>query len=260
MSNFAFFLAVLAFGWYLSDVVYGEQQSIPLANSNAHIEQQGSIPELTEERIELLRRIAGLPIEDEASYVSATVKTSGTDNSITLTGSSAISSKLDTEINVRSVNSEWESYQGIDQDSNRKEGFAYSGWTTLSPSHNWSDEKIQASLVVGCSEDGDRSLYVKTLSSYPGSAESDRDTDVVSGLIGWDSSDPYDVPFTYDAGLNALRLRSGIEDSFSLIKAGNKVTIQFPWQEDNQAVFEFSLKGSSVAINDVFHYCTSNSN
>ena len=259
MSNFAFFLAVLAFGWYLSDVVYGEQQSIPLANSNAHIEQQGSIPELTEERIELLRRIAGLPIEDEASYVSATVKTSGTDNSITLTGSSAISSKLDAEINVRSVNSEWESYQGIDQDSNKKEGFAYSGWTTLSASHNLSHEKIQASLVVGCSEDGDRSLYVKTRSSYPGS-ESDRDTDVVSGLIGWDSSDPYDAPFTYDAGLNALRLRSGIEDSFSLIKAGNKVTIQFPWQEDNQAVFEFSLKGSSVAINDVFHYCTSNSN
>ena len=79
---------------------------------------------------------------------------------------------------------------------------------------------------------------------------------VVKGQIGWDSSTPYGASFTYDARLNALRLRAGLEDSFSMIKDGNKVTIQMPWN-DSQAAFDFSLKGSSQALNTVFGYCNS---
>ena len=271
MLKIGFILVVFSFGWYLTDVVYGKQQSIPPANSSAHNssahnssvhnssvqrEKLSSIPELTEERIELLRRIAGLANKNELSYVNASAETGSSDDPITLSGVAAMPAEFDAEINRRSADSEWKSYRGIDQKSNTKEGLASSGWTTLSPSLNTPDENIQAALVAICNDNGARSLYIRMLSSYPGTEPASH-VNVVNGQIGWDSASSYDAPFTYDVELNALRLRAGVKDAFSMIKAGNKVTIQIPWQDNNQATFEFSLNGSSQALKTAFDYCGS---
>jgi len=256
----AFFAVVVSFGWYLIDEVYGKQQLMPLADSNVY-KADSAIPELTIERIEVLRRIAGMSNENESPSVDTSVTPSDTNpsdtsNAITLNGASALPSGFEKVNNLRSTDSEWESYQGIDQYNGTKEGFAVSGWTTLSPSNNWSDENIQAALVAGCNDDGERSLHIKMLSSYLGS-ETDRSENIVNGKIGWDSSKAYGASFTYDGELNALRLRAGLEDTLSMIRDGKKVTIQIPWRDSKQGAFEFSLKGSSQALNSAFDYCSS---
>lgn len=154
--------------------------------------------------------------------------------------------------NAASAN--WESYLGIDKKSSAKEGFAFSNWTMLSSSLEWPDEKIEAALVASCNEKGEKSLYVRMLPQYPVDG-TDQQLEIVEGEIQWDSSKAYGVPFTYDASVNALYLLAGLEDTLSMIKEGNKVTIQIPWQDGNQAVFEFSLSGSSQALDSAFRYC-----
>ena len=152
------------------------------------------------------------------------------------------------------ASAEWNSYLGIDKKSNVKEGFAFSNWTIVSPSLNSPDEKIEAALVAGCNETGEKSLYVRMLPNYQATGAV-QGVALVRGQIQWDSSNSYDVPFTYDAGLNALQLRAGIEDSLSLINDGNKVTIQVPWHDGREVVFEFSLSGSSKALKTAFAHC-----
>lgn len=164
----------------------------------------------------------------------------------------------------------WEFYLGADSSSGAKEGFAFSSWTIYSPSPDWPDKKIEAALVASCNDRGEKSLYLRILPVYPIS-ESERGVEILNGKIKWDSSNPYGVPFIYDARLNALQLRSGLEDSFSMIEDGNKVAIQIPWNDgnrnsnydgnfdsnygDNYAFFEFSLSGSSQALRTAFDYC-----
>ncbi len=152
------------------------------------------------------------------------------------------------------ASAEWNSYLGAGKTSNAKEGFAFSGWTILLPSLNWPNDRIRAALVASCNDKGEKSVYVRMLATYP-AFETDLRVDTVEGKIGWDSSKPYDAPFTYDAGLNALRLQSGLEDSLSMIRNGNNVTFQIPWRNSHQAVFEFSLNGSSQALSRAFSYC-----
>ena len=275
MLKLGFFLVAISFGWYMVEEVYGTQQIPELTKERSELlrqvatgqrlsseKQAGfnedkaelvSNPELTRERIELLQRIGGISKVDEVSSVNTSA--SVTDDLIALP-SGVTTEPTELVKNISSTNSEWASFQRIDQHSRAMEGFAFSGWTTLSPSNNWSDEKIQAALVAGCNDDGARSLYVKLLSAYPG-AETTQRPDVVKGQVGWDSSAAYSAPFTYDVGLNALRLLSGLDDSLSQIKAGNKVTIQIPWHNDQQATFEFPLKGSSKALIAAFDYCLS---
>ena len=233
---------MISFGWYLADEVYG--------NSNT---EASAAPELTTERIDVLRRIAGMSNENEFSTVTTALETDSTDDLITLDGMSVKPSESG-KVNNLSATPEWESFLGVDHNGS-KEGFAFSGWTTLSSNHIWPVEKIQAALVASCSDAGERSVYIRMLSFYPGS-ENDS-VNMVQGQVGWDSSNPYSAPFTYDVGLNALRLRAGIDDSFSLIENGNKVTIQIPWDDSNRAVFEFSLNGSSRALKTALDYCSS---
>ena len=152
------------------------------------------------------------------------------------------------------ASAEWNSYLSTDKNNSAKEGFAFSDWTALSPSLDWPDDKIEAALVAGCNDRGEKTLYVRMLSNYP-ATDTARSTDVVRGQVKWDSSNAYGAPFTYDANLNALRLRSGLEDSLSLIEEGNTVTIQIPWYDGHIAVFEFSLSGSSQALKKAFEYC-----
>lgn len=155
------------------------------------------------------------------------------------------------------ASAEWQSYLSVDKNSSLKEGFAFSNWTILSPTLNWPDDKIEAALVASCNDRGEKSLYVRILPKYP-ATNTQQPLDIVNGQIKWDSSYSYGAPFTYDRNLNALQLRSGLEDSFSMIKEGNTVTIRIPWQEDHHAVFEFSLNGSSQALEKAFSYCSVN--
>lgn len=292
MFKIVFFISAVSFGWYQLTTGHGNSQNEvlvapeltaeriellrriaghpekigPVVFEKQHVSienQSGSYalndeaqaaPELTNDRVELLRRIAGMPNENELAAVNAPIQNTNIDDPFAMNGNSAIPAGFEMVSKV-TTGSEWQSYLGVDQYSGAKEGFAFSRWTTLSPNHNWPDEKIQAALVAGCKDDGERSLYIRMLSVYPGS-EADN-VSMVEGQIGWDSSDPYGAPFTYDVGLNALRLRAGIEDSFSMIKDGNTVTIQIPWYDSNQAAFKFSLKGSSQALNSAFDYCSS---
>ena len=55
MLKMGFFAVVISFGWYLFDEVYVKQQT---ASHNTHKEEFTAVPDLTAERIELLRRIA----------------------------------------------------------------------------------------------------------------------------------------------------------------------------------------------------------
>gem|GEM_PF-5499325 len=277
-----FFAVVISFSWYVVDEVYGKT-GIPLGSSNSPYEELGTpkltveriqllqriaaeerlssntqkdelaaIPALTQDRIELLRRIGGIENEDDISKVNSSAISGDTDNTIgTLSVDPIYTQPVNQPVNKGNpgrTNSEWESYKGIGQSSGAKEGFASSGWTTLSLD-NWPDD-IQAALIASCNDEGEKSLYVQMRTTYPGS-------ETVRGRVGWDSSNPYRAPFTYDAGLNALRLRSGLEESFSMLKDGNKVTIQVPWHDSRLAAFEFSLKGSSQALKTAFDYCRS---
>jgi len=156
------------------------------------------------------------------------------------------------------ASAEWESYLGVDQKSSSREGFAFSNWTVLSPSLNWPDEKIEAALVAGCNDKGERSLYVRILPNYP-TPESSEPLTVVNGQIKWDSAYSYNAPFTYDASLNALHLQFGLDDTLALISDGNNVTIQIPWYDEHKAVFTFSLSGSSQALKRAFDYCQADS-
>ena len=154
-----------------------------------------------------------------------------------------------------SASAEWQNYMSVNEDSKLREGFAFSNWTILSPSLNWPDEKIEAALVASCNDQGEKSLYVRILPRYPAtSAQLSEQT--VTGQVKWDSAYSYGAPFTYDENLNALHLKSGLEDSFSMIKEGNSVTIRLPWRDDHHAVFEFSLDGSSAALEKAFTYCS----
>lgn len=252
MNTIAFYAFVILFGWYLAGEVFGEQ-SYPESNSNVHTAAYIEAPELTKERIDLLKRIAGASNEDKFTSASTTVVSSDTDNVPTSfndivtipAGSRSVKSER-----VRTNSSEWESYNTTNEYSGTKEGSASSAWTILSPSLNWTDDSIQATLTASCNDEGEKTLSLRMLSTYPIS-----DAGTVKGLIRWDSSNPYEAPFVYDPELNALRLQFGFEDSLSLIRDGNNVTIQIPWYDDHQAVFEFSLKGSSRAVNTAFDYC-----
>jgi len=148
------------------------------------------------------------------------------------------------------ASAEWKSYLNVDEGSTR-EGFAFSNWTIISTKRDAPDENINAALVAACNDKGQTSLYLRMLSIYPAVSNAE----VLSGQIRWDSSTAYDVPFTYDASLNALRLRSGLEDSFSMIRDGNKVTIKVPWKDSQFAVFEIPLSGSSEALKAAFDFC-----
>lgn len=154
------------------------------------------------------------------------------------------------------ASAEWDSYLSTDNKIGLKEGFAFSKWTILSPSLNWPADKIDAALVAGCNNKGEKSLYVRMLPKYP-VTDATQKVAVVEGQIKWDSSNSYVVPFVYDSTLNALRLQYGLDDSFSLINDGKKVTIQVPWHDGHQAVFEFSLRGSSEALRTAFDFCRS---
>lgn len=156
------------------------------------------------------------------------------------------------------ASADWKNYLSVDNQKGVKEGFAFTEWTSLSATVNWPDDKIDAALVASCDDKGDRSLYLRILTQYPfgriARSNSLRGA-FVEGQIQWDSSSAYNVPFSYDTALNALRLQSGLEDSFSLIGEGNKVTIQIPWNSGQQAVFEFSLRGSLKALRTAFDFC-----
>jgi len=152
------------------------------------------------------------------------------------------------------ASAEWESYLGVDQKGSSREGFAFSNWTDLSPSLNWPDDKIEAALVAGCNDKGEKSLYIRILPRYP-ARDSENQIELVEGKIQWDSSYSYSAPFTYDESLNALHLRFGLEDTLALINDGNNVTIQIPWYDEHKAVFKFSLTGSSEALKAAFDYC-----
>jgi len=247
---------VIALGWYMGGEVYGKQQKaslISLADTSTQ-KQDPATPELSKERIELLRKIAAIANEDELSAMHTS-----TDDTHTFNSLSSVATKSDEPELVngfKAVNSKWESSQNIDKYTGVKEGLAFSNWTALSTSADRFSEKIQASLVASCNDKGERSLYIRMLSAYPGFETAQR-ANIVTGQVGWDSSSSYSAPFTYDVRLNALRLRAGIEDSLSMIKDGKKVTIQLPWYNGHQAAFEFSLKGSSQAIDKVFDYCLS---
>ena len=109
--------------------------------------------------------------------------------------------------------------------------------------------------MASCNDKGEKSLYVKMLTAYP-LVETDKSVTTVEGLVGWDSSAPYAAAFTADAEMNTLRLQFGLEDTLSMLKDGKKVTLQLPWnQNDLQATFEFSLNGSTAALETVFGYC-----
>lgn len=155
---------------------------------------------------------------------------------------------------VSTALADWDSYLGVDKNNSAREGFAFSNWTLLSSALDWPDEKIEAALVASCNEQGEKSLYVRMLPQYPADSGEQR-LDIVEGEIQWDSSKAYGVPFIYNESLNALYLVAGLEDTLSMIRQGNKVTIQIPWQGGNQAVFEFSLEGSSRALESAFEYC-----
>jgi len=244
MFKIAVLAVVVSLGWYMGGEVYGKQHRTPLISlTDSSTQNHGTaIPELTKERIDTLKRIAGVSNEDGLSPVKSS--TSGADALITsLSG-------------VQSFSSEWESSQNIDKYTGVKEGLAFSGWTSLSASPEQPDDQILASLVASCNDQGERSLYIRMLSAYPGFETAQR-VNIVTGQVGWDSSNPYSAPFTYDVRLNALRLEAGIEDSLSMIRDGKKVTIQLPWYEGHHAAFEFSLAGSTRAINQVFDYCLS---
>ena len=226
----------------------------PLAASSTDDFELAAIPGLTEGRIEFLRQISGNSPEDDLS--SAIAFASAADNLIKSSNAKTTEPAVPNILNnVPSANSEWAS-QVVNSNSGAKEGIAFSGWTVLSPSADWPGEKIHATLVAGCNGEGERSLYIRTPSPYPGS-EAGRRVNTVRGRVGWDSSDPYGAPFSYDAELNALRLKAGVEDSLSMIKDGKKVTIQIPWHDGHEATFEFSLKGSSQALKTAFDHCLS---
>jgi len=257
MFKIAVFVVVVSLGWYMGGEVYGKQHRSALARvSDSYVQdQQRATPELTNERIEVLRRIAG--ISNEAKLSSESISTSGTDALIT--SSNGVASRpVDSALvsNVRSNNAEWEYSQGINNYTGVKEGLAFSAWTTLSSSVQPAEDKVLASLVASCNDEGERLLYIRMLSAYPG-FETAQHVNSVTGQVGWDSSNPYSAPFTYDVRLNALRLKAGIEDSLSMIRDGNNVTIKLPWHEGHQAAFVFSLAGSSQAIDTVFDYCVS---
>jgi len=252
MNTIAFYAFVILFGWYLAGEVLGEQSYLE-SSSTVHTAEYIETPELTKERIDLIKRIAGVSNEDQFTSVSTTVVSSDTDNvptSFNEVVTIPADSRSENTERVRPINSEWEFYNTIDEYSGAKKGSASSNWTILSPSLNWTDDSIQATLTASCNEEGEKSLSLRMLSTYPVS-----DAGTVNGLIRWDSSNPYEAPFIYDSELNALRLLSGLDDSLSLIEDGNSVTIQIPWYDDHRAVFEFSLKGSSRAVNAAFDYC-----
>ena len=322
MLKIVFFVLAISFSWYLVDEVYGKQSaasSTQLANSGTFDKNTAAvIPELTKERIELLRRIAakgqadsaktiseisanpktdllineaaphalkaelaarprltkeriellrsiaGLPNEDELPPISSSHQTNGT-NSLITSSKIVAAPELVSVLQSRSTNSDWGSHLATDKADGSKQGFAFSGRTSLSPSLNWPDEKkpaeqhkdgkIQAALMASCNDKGEKSLYVKMLTAYP-LVETDKSVTTVEGLVGWDSSVPYAAAFTTDAEMNTLRLQFGLEDTLSMLKDGKKVTLQLPWnQNDLQATFEFSLNGSTAALETVFGYC-----
>jgi len=221
------------------------------SDSDEYRSESGSFPELTQERIALLERIGGLSNNEDLP----TADTSASET-VDLSALSVTASTVPSELvkNSSSTNSEWENFQQTDQLDGAKEGFAFSGWTAPSPSADGPDDNIQAALVASCNDEGDKSLYVRLLSTYPNS-DTVRSAAIVKGQVLWDSSTPYGAPFVYDEELNALRLRSGLDDSFSMLKEGKKVTIQLPWNDEQHTTFEFSLKGSTQAIQSAFDYC-----
>ena len=251
MKTIAFLAFVILFSWYLVDEVYSEQPK-SVANSYPHEVERTETPELTAERIELLRKIAGISNEDVFPSVNAGRSSDAYTLHTSFNGIVTIptSSRPVNEVLVHSISSEWEANRSINEYSGIKEGSAVSAWTRLSPSLTWTDDSIQAALVAGCNEEGEKSLNLKLLSAYPIS-----DVSTVKGQVKWDSSSPYHAPFTYNQDLNTLRLQSGLDDSLSLIRAAKKVSIQIPWHDDQQAIFTFSLKGSSRAVNAAFGYC-----
>jgi len=242
MVKTAFFVLAISFSWYVVSDVYGKQSTTSpklLAKPSAPNAELDAIPELTKERIELLRRIAGIFTDRVTDRV---------------TDKDSLSSDISSENNLefRSTNSEWRSYQSTDKYSGAKEAFASSRWAIPTASGNRTDGNTQVALVASCNDEGEKSVYIKMRPVFP---IADSETSVVKGQVGWDSSDPYDATFYYDAELSALRLRAGLEDSLSMIKAGNKVRIHVPWHDGQQADFEFSLKGSSRALKAAFDHC-----
>jgi len=238
-----FFAVVISFSWYVVDEVYGKT-GIPLGSSNSPYEELGT-PKLTVERIQLLQRIAAEERlssntqKDELAAIPALTqdriellrRIGGIENEddISKVNSSAISGDTDNTIGTLSVDPIYT--QPVNQPVNKgNPGRTNSEWESYKGIGQSSGAK-------------------------EGFASSGSET--VRGRVGWDSSNPYRAPFTYDAGLNALRLRSGLEESFSMLKDGNKVTIQVPWHDSSLAAFEFSLKGSSQALKTAFDYCRS---
>ncbi len=245
MVKSTFFVLAIFFSWYVVNDVYGKQsvESPILLSKPKAYNAEFEIPELTEERIELLRRIAGLQV---AGVTSGRV----TDKN----GSASVLSS-ENSAELRSTNAEWRSYQSTDKHSGTREGVASSGWAVPTTPLYPADGEPQVALVASCNDEGEKSVYIKMRPDYPIPVNG---RIVVTGQVGWDSSDPYDATFSYDAGLNVLRLQAGLEDSLSMIKAGNKVRIQMPWHDDHQVDFEFSLKGSSRALKSAFDHCLSN--
>ena len=249
MFKLAAFVFAISLSWYLFAYEAYGKQAVSIGNRSEML-QESVVPELTKERIELLRRIADTSArEDRSSVGTSHNKTSSQINSI----NKAVASSAETKSRSTSA-IDWNSSQHLDQYSGARKGFAFSGWTYQSRSLNWPDD-IQASLVASCNSEGEKSLYIKMSNTYPFSG-SRRGSYSVDGLVGWDSSTPYGAPFTYDARLNALRLQAGLEDSLSMVRDGKKVTIHIPWYNDKHAAFEFSLQGSSNALRTAFNYCT----
>lgn len=246
MIKTVFFVLAISFSWYVVNDVYGKPNvasSNLLASPKAH-----DIPELTPERIELLKRIAGMSNTGLTNPVSTIPQS---------TNLELVSrNKSDSDGGVQSTGSEWRSYQGVDKYNGTKEGLASSGWTTVTTSSNKKSGNTQVALVASCDDNGEKSVYIKMLPAYPYTDGTQR-VDIVNGQVGWDSSNPYGATFSYDIELNALRLQAGLEDSLSMIKAGNKVRFQVAWHDGHQADFEFSLKGSSRALETAFAYCLS---
>ena len=147
----------------------------------------------------------------------------------------------------------WTSSSGTDEMTGELRGFAFSPSVGPTRSMAFPYGDTRSHLAVGCNSSSQWSYFHFSESPNLTGGSNHDGYEVFKARIRWDST-VTDVELIQEWGANTLHFRDE-SSAIASIKAGRSVRLELDWYGQGKVYFEYSLDGSSAAIDNALARC-----